>query len=272
MPKISPGGDGFFTAFLTPQGRMLYDAFIYPVNVGVNFPHPKFIVDIPTASKDMFVRHLKRYILRSKVKVRDCSDEYKLWHVWGDALNHEHRVNPTLIKKEKRLSNVGCHDPRVPGFGYRAALPADQSIHHSLHELGEFKELEIDFRKGCYIGQELTIRTYHTGIIRKRIVPVQIYRKDESASSSTPRIQAVDRTYEYPSDALQPQKDIKLADGSSKRGVGKVCSGIHNIGLALMRLEHVQKFAQGEDVAFTVDNDVYLAPFLPEWWSENQIQ
>lgn len=51
-----------------------------------------------------------------------------------------------------------------------------------------------------------------------------------------------------------------------------MCSGIHNIGLALMRLEHVQKFAQGEGVAFTVDNDVYLAPFLPEWWSENQIQ
>jgi folate-binding protein YgfZ len=40
--------------------------------------------------------------------------------------------------------------------------------------------LLVDFRKGCYVGQELTIRTYHTGVVRKRIVPVQIYNKDEA--------------------------------------------------------------------------------------------
>ncbi|PAV21076.1 Aminomethyltransferase folate-binding domain-containing [Pyrrhoderma noxium] len=32
----------------------------------------------------------------------------------------------------------------------------------------------LDFRKGCYVGQELTVRTYHTGVLRKRILPVQI--------------------------------------------------------------------------------------------------
>ena len=37
----------------------------------------------------------------------------------------------------------------------------------------------VDFRKGCYVGQELTIRTYHTGVVRKRILPVQLYEKDE---------------------------------------------------------------------------------------------
>lgn len=38
--------------------------------------------------------------------------------------------------------------------------------------------LSVDFRKGCYVGQELTVRTYHTGILRKRILPVQIMPKD----------------------------------------------------------------------------------------------
>lgn len=37
----------------------------------------------------------------------------------------------------------------------------------------------VDFRKGCYVGQELTIRTYHTGVVRKRIVPIQIYKDGE---------------------------------------------------------------------------------------------
>lgn len=32
----------------------------------------------------------------------------------------------------------------------------------------------VDFRKGCYVGQELTVRTYHTGVVRKRIFPVEI--------------------------------------------------------------------------------------------------
>ena len=29
----------------------------------------------------------------------------------------------------------------------------------------------ISFNKGCYIGQELTQRTYHTGVIRKSVMP-----------------------------------------------------------------------------------------------------
>lgn len=31
----------------------------------------------------------------------------------------------------------------------------------------------VDFRKGCYVGQELTVRTYHTGNTRKRIAPIR---------------------------------------------------------------------------------------------------
>ena len=31
----------------------------------------------------------------------------------------------------------------------------------------------ISFHKGCYLGQELTARTFHTGVTRKRIVPIR---------------------------------------------------------------------------------------------------
>ncbi|KAI8886704.1 Aminomethyltransferase folate-binding domain-containing protein [Backusella circina FSU 941] len=301
MPRISPGGDGFYAGFLTPQGRMLFDTFIYPVNMGVNFPHPKYVIDCPTATKDIFLRHLKRYLLRSKVKVRDCSEEYKLWHVWGNAsANH---LEPNLIKKDMRLSDIGCTDPRVPGFGYRAVLKTDQKIESILPEAGDFKQLSseeytirrilqgipegvediwpetslplesnfdymngVDFRKGCYVGQELTIRTYHTGVVRKRIVPIQIYTNGDTV----PQTQSVDRSKQY---SLEPQKDIKLVDGSSKRGVGKLCSTVHNIGLALMRLEHVQKCVNGEQVEFCLgdDSETRFRPFLPEWWSEDEI-
>ena len=36
------------------------------------------------------------------------------------------------------------------------------------------------FHKGCYIGQELTARTHHTGVIRKRVMPIRFTQKRES--------------------------------------------------------------------------------------------
>lgn len=51
-----------------------------------------------------------------------------------------------------------------------------------------------------------------------------------------------------------------------------MCSGIHNIGLALMRLEHVKSFIEGQDLAFTIpeDSSIRIRPFLPEWWGEDR--
>jgi hypothetical protein len=52
---------------------------------------------------------------------------------------------------------------------------------------------KVDFRKGCYVGQELTVRTYHTGNTRKRIAPIRFL-----PSSST-----------CEADALPPQGPVK---------------------------------------------------------------
>lgn len=45
----------------------------------------------------------------------------------------------------------------------------------------------LDFRKGCYIGQELTVRTYHTGVVRKRVYPVSFERISEAYVYFIPR-------------------------------------------------------------------------------------
>ncbi|KAJ2955869.1 hypothetical protein NQZ79_g8201 [Umbelopsis isabellina] len=304
MPLIATGGNGFYSAFLSPQGRVLYDTFIYPVNVGVNFPHPKFIIECSGGAIGPLTQHMKRYILRSKVKVRDVSSDYSIWNIWGpgtanirsashkEPAHHEKHLAGSLIKKEGRISDIGCLDPRVPGFGYRVvsrntealALPdsfselpsTEYTIRRILHGIpegsddlwtGQSLPLEsnfdymngVDFRKGCYIGQELTIRTYHTGVVRKRIVPVQIYRSNESI----PQTLSVVRDYNMPS-LPSIQADIKPIEGS-KRPVGKFGSGIHNIGLALMRLDSAQK----DDAGYIIDeagSDLRIKPFIPKWW------
>lgn len=88
------------------------------------------------------MRHIKRYLLRSKIKVRDCSEEYQLWHMWGAALNTDN--DPALIKKEHRFSDIGCTDPRIPGFGYRAVLKKEMDVQHILPKSGQFEQLDQD--------------------------------------------------------------------------------------------------------------------------------
>ena len=38
----------------------------------------------------------------------------------------------------------------------------------------------IDFQKGCYLGQETTIRTHHRGIVRKRVLPLTFHTNSTS--------------------------------------------------------------------------------------------
>lgn len=40
----------------------------------------------------------------------------------------------------------------------------------------------VDYRKGCYVGQELTARTHHKGIVRKRGMVFRLFREGEELS------------------------------------------------------------------------------------------
>lgn len=74
---------------------------------------------------------------------------------------------------------------------------------------------------------------------------------------------SIDRDYTMPS-LPSIQADIKPLEGA-KRPAGKFGSGIHNIGLALMRLDSAQK----DNAEFIIDeagSDLRIKPFIPEWW------
>ncbi|RDW63011.1 YgfZ/GcvT domain-containing protein [Aspergillus mulundensis] len=90
----------------------------------------------------------------------------------------------------------------------------------------------VDFRKGCYVGQELTIRTHHRGVVRKRILPVQLYKDDLPATSDSP-------VYDPSVDVQIPPSQTNIVKAGTRKGrsAGKFLSGIGNIGLALCRLE-----------------------------------
>jgi len=106
----------------------------------------------------------------------------------------------------------------------------------------------VDFHKGCYVGQELTIRTHHKGVVRKRIVPVQLSQTD-----TFPDELSVDTSvsFELPASA----SEISRLDGG-KKDMGKFCSGMHNLALALVRLD-----LQGHG---KTANGLFVKPFVPD--------
>ena len=100
-----------------------------------------------------------------------------------------------------------------------------------------FQELNgIDWEKGCYMGQELTARTHYRGLIKKRLMPVQI---------------------EGPLPA--PGTAIMLGE----KNVGEMRSGNADWGLALIRLEQYKIVSEsGED--FNAEGTT-LRPVKPGW-------
>ena len=130
----------------------------------------------------------------------------------------------------------------------------------------------MDFRKGCYVGQELTVRTYHTGMIRKRILPV-LLRPPSSPGSH--------RLHQQFTPGLDIRASLTHAPGEGRiarpRGTGKLLTTIKEVGLALLRLEHVEGLERG-DLKFELqggeagasdngeDTQWLVTPWWPDWW------
>jgi len=129
----------------------------------------------------------------------------------------------------------------------------------------------LDFRKGCYVGQELTVRTYHTGVIRKRILPVLLH---------PPPIPTSHRLGDSQPPGLDIRASLTHAPGEGRvarpRGTGKLLSTVKGVGLALLRLEHVEGLEKG-DLKFELfggegsgsgndDTPWLVTPWWPDWW------
>ncbi|KAI0471588.1 hypothetical protein GGR56DRAFT_667532 [Xylariaceae sp. FL0804] len=91
----------------------------------------------------------------------------------------------------------------------------------------------VDFRKGCYVGQELTIRTRHRGVVRKRVLPVRIYHDDHDLEHDDVAVAAED----LPSGSDLARLGGGSSSGRGARSTGTWLAGIGDVGLALCRLQ-----------------------------------
>jgi folate-binding protein YgfZ len=219
-------GQAAYTALLTPQGKFLYDFFVTPD------PHrPDLLLDVVADRLPDLQRRLTLYRLRAKVGIQPV-EHVRCFAVFGHV--------PSGLTGSPAFA-----DPRLPALGWRIwapsnAPPLEPLSDHAAYEahrlaLGvpdgardievekgillenHFEALHgVDFRKGCYIGQELTARTKYRGLVKKQLHVVQA----EAGA------------------VLPPAGTAITLDGAD---VGEMRSSLNGTGLALLRLEAVAK-------------------------------
>jgi folate-binding protein YgfZ len=159
-----------YAAMLTPQGKYLADFFLKADGDAI-------LLDVDVALADMLVQRLSMYKLRADVQIE--------------------RTDLHLHRGLHEAPADGAADPRDPALGWRAyreapqdddavdwpALYVTQMIPNSgtelttdsfILEMGFERIHGVDFRKGCYVGQEVTARMKHKTELRKGLARVAV--------------------------------------------------------------------------------------------------
>jgi len=191
-----------FTSLLTPQGKFLYEFIIIKHKSG-------FLIDCEKSQVDGLFKQLNIYKLRSQIEILNLSNEFVV-----TAFSHEKFLTFDNSKDQpgftlKYREDPIFLDPRNKDLGARLIInleklylslkkldlyDTDINEYYSLsHKLGivpkdlnklqnklfgiecNFEELNgIDFKKGCYVGQENTARIKLKNKLSKRLLPINI--------------------------------------------------------------------------------------------------
>ncbi|MEM9139618.1 MAG: folate-binding protein [Pseudomonadota bacterium] len=188
VDKVAPG-QPVYAALLTPQGKYLFDFFLLDPGQAV------VLIDVSASQTEDFIRRLSLYCLRRDARA-GVVPGLQVGLAWG-------------AEPEEPPGGMIVADPRAAGLGWRVygkelaldggsrgeydALRVAQCVPESGIELvpGETFILEagferlggVDFRKGCYVGQEVTARMKHKTELRKGLVRVAV---DGAAEPGTP--------------------------------------------------------------------------------------
>ena len=191
-----------FSSLLTPQGKFLYEFIIVKHKSG-------YLIDCDKTQADGLFKQFSLYKLRSKVEILNLSNEFIVAAFsYEKFLTFEEAKDQTGFTIKYREDPI-LLDPRNKELGARLIINLEKlylslkklDLHDSnlkeyyslSHKLGivpknlnklqnklfgiecNFEELNgIDFKKGCYVGQENTARIKLKNKLSKRLFPINI--------------------------------------------------------------------------------------------------
>lgn len=232
-------------AFLNRRGRVLFGALIHR-------RQDAYIIDVDKRRISEVIQHLSMYKLRAKVVVSDISDAFCVWS--GDL--RDALTDPRLSVLGKR----GIYE-RDFEMDMEEGTEVDYERMRILNGVADGNDFDglplpldlgldllntISFNKGCYLGQELTARTHFTGVLRKRITPLIVSTQPIDMTNVSDHI--TDERIEVGTEILKDSKKV-----------GTITSCIHNVGMSILRLSHL-------DSALTLADGRSVYPWKPSWW------
>jgi folate-binding protein YgfZ len=254
-----------YAGFLTGQGKLICDALVFQDG-------DRILIEVAATLAQDFVKCLSAFKLRAAVEIGETAPALAVAAVWGTEATARLELGSAegvVSKSAVAEARYAFVDPRIAALGARLVYSADFPIEAELARMGfaivtptdyaahrlalgiadtaeigrevcyplevNFEMLHgVDFKKGCYVGQELTARMKLKGELRKRILPV-------SGSAPLPRVGTP-----------------LTADGIE---LGPLIAASGTRGLALLRLD---RLAYAKDDAIRAQ-DVHLIIHWPSW-------
>lgn len=169
-----------YAALLTPQGKFLFDMI-------VTRPAPeRFLLDVDAGERAALAQRLSLYKLRSKVDIAP-EDALRVVLFWGGETElgvadpRDTRLGRRLSTDDPAAALAAAAPGRLEDYHrLRVSLATPQSgldlIANETFPLeADFERLGgVDFKKGCYVGQEVTARMKHKATLKKRLTRLRV--------------------------------------------------------------------------------------------------
>ena len=191
-----------FASLLSPQGKFLFEFIIVKHKSG-------YFIDCEKSQSEEIFKQLNHYKIRSKIEILNLSNEfvvacfeYEKYLSMKDAKNiqgytFKYREDPIILdpRNEKLGARLIINLEKLYLSLKKLDLKNDkiENYHSKSHKLGivpkdlnklqnklfgiecNYEELNgIDFKKGCYIGQENTARIKLKNKLSKRLLPIEV--------------------------------------------------------------------------------------------------
>jgi len=178
------GAEAIHAGLLSPQGKILFDFFALGAGDG-------FLIDVAQEKAAELLKRLVFYRLRAQVEITE-EPSLAVAAAWGGTprlpegamLYADPRLSELgfriLVPKGTQAAELGCAPaPEEDYHAFRISLGVpegglDYGFGDAFPHEALFDQLNgVDFKKGCYVGQEVVARMQFRGTARKRIVPVE---------------------------------------------------------------------------------------------------
>jgi hypothetical protein len=190
LETISPNSEVRLVGYCSAKGRLLATAWLslYQNDHGEDC----FVLFLSKDIAASFSKRLSMFVLRSKVKVMDMSDSWQVGGVIG--LDSSFNLNgfgtkvgmslPDLVYQGKKYHRILLAGDRLQitenatslsfwqGIEIASGIPRITSGTQDLlvPQMVNFESVGgVDFKKGCYPGQEVVARSQYRGVIKRRL-------------------------------------------------------------------------------------------------------